>query len=85
MAYDIPPPEKRPEPGFYYHYKHDPDGPLNNYAYYIYGVGHHTEDDCRPEDAFIQVYSLCTRRHMRTGTAGCSTCGRCTCSTSQQS
>jgi hypothetical protein len=28
---------------------------LNNYAYYIYGVGHHTED-CRPEDAFIQVY-----------------------------
>ena len=56
MAYDIPPPEKRPEPGFYYHYKHDPDGPLNNYAYYIYGVGHHTEDDCRPEDAFMQVY-----------------------------
>ena len=30
MAYDTPPPEKRPEPGFYYHYKHDPDGPLNN-------------------------------------------------------
>ena len=56
MAYDTPPPEKRPEPGFYYHYKHDPDGPLNNYAYYIYGVGHHTEDDCRPEDAFMQVY-----------------------------
>jgi hypothetical protein len=23
---------------------------------YIYGVGHHTEDDCRPEDAFMQVY-----------------------------
>lgn len=56
MAYDIPPPEKRPEPGYYYHYKHDPNGPLNNYAYYIYGVGHHTEDDCRPEDAFMQVY-----------------------------
>ena len=56
MAYDIPPPEKRPEPGFYYHYKHDPGGALNNYAYYIYGVGHHTEDDCRPEDAFMQVY-----------------------------
>ena len=29
---------------------------MNNYAYYIYGVGHHTEDGCRPEDAFIQVY-----------------------------
>ena len=25
-------------------------------AYYIYGVGHHTEEDCRAEDAFIQVY-----------------------------
>ena len=36
--------------------QHDPNGPLNNYAYYIYGVGHHTEDDCRPEDAFMQVY-----------------------------
>jgi hypothetical protein len=56
MAYDVPPPEQCPEPGFYYHHKHDPNGPLNNYAYYIYGVGHHTEDDCRPEDAFMQVY-----------------------------
>ena len=56
MAYDIPPPEKLPEPGYYYHFKHDPDGPLNNYAYYIYGVGHHTEGDCRTEDAFMQVY-----------------------------
>jgi hypothetical protein len=55
MAYDIPPPEKLPEPGYYYHFKHDPAGPLNNYAYYIYGVGHHTENDCRPEDAFMQV------------------------------
>ena len=45
-----------PGAGYYYHYKHDPNGPLNNYAYYIYGVGHHTEDDCRPEDAFMQVY-----------------------------
>ena len=56
MAYDIPLPKKLPESGYYYHFKHDPDGPLNNYAYYIYGVGHHTEDDCRPEDAFMQVY-----------------------------
>src|SRR5262249_39242052 len=23
---------------------------------YIYGVGHHTEDDCRPDDAPMQVY-----------------------------
>src|SRR5712691_6463088 len=56
MAYDVPPPRKLPEPGYYYHFKHDPDGPPNNYAYYIYGVGHHTEDDCRAEDAFMQVY-----------------------------
>lgn len=56
MSYETTPPEKRPEPGYYYHYKHDPSGPINNYAYYIYGVGHHTEDDCRPEDAFMQVY-----------------------------
>jgi hypothetical protein len=56
MTYDLPPPKKLPESGYYYHFKHDPDGPLNNYAYYIYGVGHHTEDNCRPEDAFMQVY-----------------------------
>lgn len=56
MVRDMPVPEKMPEPGYYYHYKHDPAGPINNYAYYIFGVGHHTEDDCRPEDAFMQVY-----------------------------
>ncbi len=56
MTAKNPLPERRPEPGFYYHYKHDPAGPINNYAYYIYGVGHHTEDDCRPQDAFMQVY-----------------------------
>jgi len=56
MAYDIPLPEKVPEAGYYYHFKHDPDGKLNNYAYYIYGVGHHTEDGCRTQDAFMQVY-----------------------------
>src|SRR5436305_10416725 len=33
MAYDIPPPKKLPEPGYYYHFKHDLDGPVNNYAY----------------------------------------------------
>lgn len=54
--YDSTPPEKRPEPGYYYHYKHDPKGAVNNYAYFIDGVGHHTEDDCRPEDRYMQVY-----------------------------
>ena len=49
-------PTRTPEEGFYYHYKHDAAGTVNNYAYYIYGVGHHTEDDCRPDDAFMLVY-----------------------------
>jgi hypothetical protein len=65
MAYDIPPPDQRPEPGYYYHFKHDPDGPLNNYADYIYGDGHHTEDDCRAEDAFMQVYRPALREFLR--------------------
>jgi len=56
MAYDIPLPKELPEPGYYYHFKRDPEGPLSNYAYYIYGVGHHTEDNCPTEDAFMQVY-----------------------------
>lgn len=45
-----------PENGFYHHYKHDPDGPVNNYAYEVMGVGHHTEDDSRPEDVYMVVY-----------------------------
>jgi len=45
-----------PLKGFYYHYKHDPEGAVNNYAYEVVGVGHHTEDDCRPEDANMVVY-----------------------------
>ena len=82
MAYDVPPPEQCPEPGYYYHYKHDPNGPLNKYAYYTFGVGHHTEDDCRPEDAFMQVYRPL---YETAGTAGCSTCDRSTCSTDRRS
>lgn len=45
-----------PEPGFYYHYKHDPAGPIDNYAYLVVGVGHHTEDDARPQDKLMVVY-----------------------------
>jgi hypothetical protein len=56
VPYDTPPPEKLPDPGYYYHFKHDPNGPIDNYAYYIYGVGHHTEDNCPQDDAFMQVY-----------------------------
>jgi len=49
-------PEKIPAKGFYYHYKHDPSGPVNNYAYEVVGVGYHTEDNCRPEDANMVIY-----------------------------
>ena len=56
MPEDKPLPEKAPEPGYYYHYKHKLDGAVNNYAYYIHGVGHHTEDDCRAEDQYMMVY-----------------------------
>ncbi|MDQ3075868.1 MAG: DUF1653 domain-containing protein [bacterium] len=31
------------EKGFYYHYKHDPKGEVNNYAYEVLNIGHHTE------------------------------------------
>jgi hypothetical protein len=49
-------PEKVPEKGFYYHYKHDPLGSINNYAYEVLGVGHHTEEDCRPIDMNLVIY-----------------------------
>ncbi len=39
------PPKRVPANGFYYHYKHDVDGPINNYAYEVIGVGAHTETD----------------------------------------
>jgi hypothetical protein len=49
-------PTRVPELGFYYHYKHDPAKAINDYAYEVMGVGVHTEDDCRPEDANMVVY-----------------------------
>ena len=49
-------PAKVPEVGFYYHYKHDPMGAINNYAYEVVGTGCHTEDDCREGDKNMVVY-----------------------------
>ena len=49
-------PKEVPKKGFYYHYKHDPDGPVNNYAYEVLGVGHHTEDYALVEDMHMVVY-----------------------------
>jgi len=45
-----------PQPGFYYHYKHDPYKGLRDYAYEVLGIGFHTEGDCRPEDACMVRY-----------------------------
>ncbi len=49
-------PIKVPELGFYYHYKHNPENGIRDYAYEVMGVGIHTEDDCRTEDASMVVY-----------------------------
>lgn len=49
-------PENVPSVGFYYHYKHDPKGTVNNYAYYVLGVGFHTEDNCRPGEEHFVIY-----------------------------
>ncbi|HEV7701833.1 MAG TPA: DUF1653 domain-containing protein [Candidatus Paceibacterota bacterium] len=45
-------PKTIPEKGFYYHYKHNPQGSVNNYAYEIMGIGSHTEED----ETFFVVY-----------------------------
>lgn len=34
-----------PRKGFYYHYKHAPTGPIENFAYEFLGVSFHTEDE----------------------------------------
>jgi len=50
------PPPEIPEKGFYYHYKHDPNGPFNTYAYEVVGVGHHTEEDLPAEQKTMVIY-----------------------------
>lgn len=34
----------KPEPGYYYHYKHDPEKEWNDHCYYVMGTTWHTED-----------------------------------------
>ncbi len=60
----LPLPGALPEPGFYYHYKHDPDfrkpgvkdAHIRNYAYRILGsIGFYTEDN-GPEDKYRVNY-----------------------------
>jgi hypothetical protein len=38
-------PQQVPVARFYYHYKHDPQGSIGNYAYEVTGVGFHTENE----------------------------------------
>ena len=49
-------PEQVPENGFYYHYKHDPNGEVNNYAYEVVGIGFHTADDARAGEEHFVIY-----------------------------
>lgn len=42
-----------PEKGFYYHYKHDPAGPVGNYAYEVLNIGHHTEIEGLHESSMV--------------------------------
>ncbi len=53
---DMNPPGDLPEPGFYYHYKHDPSGTLDNYAYEVLGTGCDTEADWAAPEAYMVVY-----------------------------
>lgn len=52
----LPMPKKVPQPGFYYHYKHDANKSVNDYAYEVMGVGFHTEDDTRPGEEHFLIY-----------------------------
>lgn len=55
MTYETNLPEQMPEPGFYYHYKHDATKGVRDYAYFIWGTEHHTED-VPPEEAHFMNY-----------------------------
>lgn len=48
-------PKQVPELGFYYHYKHNPNGTVQNYAYEVLGVGFHTEE-ARDGEAHFVIY-----------------------------
>ena len=52
--------QTEPEKTFYYHYKHDPNGEVNNYAYEVLNIGHHTEishgEDGGIDESMMVVY-----------------------------
>ena len=53
--------QKRPwdglKPGFYYHYKHDSKQGVDDHAYFVSGIGHHTEGDF-VKDTFVLYQPL---------------------------
>lgn len=53
---EIQPPAIVPALGFYYHYKHKPDGPVNHRAIEVLGVSVHTEDVTRFSVIFRSLY-----------------------------
>lgn len=59
---------KIPKKGFYYHYKHDPKGLFNNYAYEVIGLARNTESKLltvlyRPlyENTWLKPTDFCSR------------------------
>ena len=44
MSLIIPESSRVPKVGYYAHYKHNPEGKLGNYMYYVPGIGFHTEE-----------------------------------------
>lgn len=52
----LPMPKKVPEPGFYYHYKHDPLKGIQDHAYEVVGIGFHTEDTALPGEEHFLIY-----------------------------
>ncbi len=41
------------EKGFYYHYKHDENGPINSYAYEVVNLGMHSEMHDDPHGVMV--------------------------------
>lgn len=52
----LPMPERVPEVGFYYHYKHDSAKGINDHVYEVVGIGFHTESDARPGEEHFLIY-----------------------------
>src|SRR5438270_11927827 len=79
MAYDIPPPEKLPEPGYYYHFKHEPHRPLKIMPIKSTVSVTILRTIAEPKTRSCRYTGRYTRNPMLTGMVGCSTCAPCTC------